>query len=31
VPDTDALRDAISLLGTAQTDIYVDEKGNVYG
>lgn len=31
VPDTDALRDAMSLLGTAQTDVYVDENGNVYG
>lgn len=31
VPDTDALGNALALLRSAQTDVYVDEKGNVYG
>ena len=31
VPDTDALGEALSLLRSAQCDVYVDEKGNVYG
>lgn len=31
VPDTDALHDALTLLGTVHKDVYVDEKGNVYG
>ena len=31
VPDTEALRQAIALVQSAQGDVYVDEKGNVYG
>jgi uncharacterized paraquat-inducible protein A len=31
VPDVDALHDALSLLRSAQSDVYVDQKGNVYG
>ena len=31
VPDLEALRDALTLLASAQSDVYVDEKGNVYG
>ncbi|NLK41470.1 MAG: hypothetical protein GX298_05395 [Planctomycetes bacterium] len=31
LPDTDALHEALALLRSAQCDVYVDEKGNVYG
>jgi uncharacterized paraquat-inducible protein A len=31
VPDTDALHNALTLLRSARSDVYVDEKGNLYG
>ena len=31
VPDTEAMQGALALLQSAQCDIFVDEKGNVYG
>ncbi|HDS84255.1 MAG TPA: hypothetical protein ENN97_03580 [Phycisphaerales bacterium] len=31
LPDTDALHKALTLLQSAQCDVYVDEKGNVFG
>lgn len=31
VPDTETLADALTLLRSAQADVYVDQKGNLYG
>jgi uncharacterized paraquat-inducible protein A len=31
VPDTDAMKGALTLLRSARCDVFVDEKGNVYG